>query len=41
LVFLYHLWIGRMGDIRDTNTDWKFVHRRFFAWMGKSVGVVL
>ena len=39
--FLYHLGIGGMWDIRDTNTDWKFVHRRFFAGMGKSVGVVL
>lgn len=28
---LYHLWIGRIRDIRDTNTDWKFVHRRLVS----------
>ena len=24
-----------MWDISDTNTDWKFVHRRFFCWDGE------
>lgn len=35
LVFYTIVGLEGCGNIRDTNTDWKFVHRRFFCLDGE------